>query len=233
VKKLFEGLLLYLKIRKIKELRVKYEIDDFTPSREEFLDINTSEEINLPQNFIKLFDYIYESLSDEIHKSFMELDIPTQDDDFGSYYNVILNVNPLEKNILVWTEINYKDEQPTGITKVPLSELSNEDRKTLIGLLDFCECDVLTIYFHGDQGEFIIEQYAEGDSGSDVEIGYDIEQLVHDLTTQIEPHWYSNYGGYGSVEVTRDDMIFNLTLYDYETMYDSYERIIDINFFNE
>jgi len=232
VKKLFEGLLLYLKIRKIKELRVKYEIDDFIPSQSEFLDINTSEEINLPQNFIKLFNYMYESLSDEIHKSFMELDIPTQDDDFGSYYNVIFNVNPLEKNILVWTEINYKDEQPMGITKVPLSELSNEDRKTLIGLLDFCECDTLNFYISGNQGEFE-SLLTDSCFDFDVEIGYDIEQLVHDLTTQIEPHWYSDYGGYGSVEVTRDDMIFELTLYDNETMYDSYERIIDINFFNE
>jgi len=232
MKKLFEGLILYLRIRKIDELRVRLDIEDSVVASEEYMDNNTSNEINIPTNFTKIFEYIFINFQNEIESSFHDLDIPKQEYDFGSWYRVILNINTKQKTIDIWAEIDYKTEFPQNRYRILTHKLPNEDQVVINNLMDDCDCNWIVVNFFGDNGEFMINENVESDGNEDIDIEFDMETIIHDITIERDPHWYSGYGGNGSVQITKNELTFIMVLYDFETEYDSFEETIDINFFN-
>ena len=67
---------------------------------------------------------------------------------------------------------------------------------------------------------------------SDQSARKDLETIIHDISIEHDPHWYSGYGGHGSVQITINELTFIMKTHDYETEYDSFEETIDINFFD-
>jgi len=98
--------------------------------------------------------------------------------------------------------------------------------------MDDCDCNWIVVNFFGDNGEFMINENVESDGNEDIDIEFDMETIIHDITIERDPHWYSGYGGNGSVQITKNELTFIMVLYDFETEYDSFEETIDINFFN-
>ena len=232
MKKLFEGLILYLRIRKIDELRVRLDIEDSMVSSEEYIDNNTGSEINVPTNFTKIFEHIFINFQNEIESSFHDLDIPKQEYDFGSWYRVILNINTKQKTIDIWAEIDYKTEVSQHGYKIPVNNLPDDDQVTIEDLMGECDCNWIIVNFLGDNGEFMIDENVESDGNEDIDVEFDLETIIHDISIEHDPHWYSGYGGRGNVQITMDELTFIMSLHDYETEYDSFEETIDINFFD-
>jgi hypothetical protein len=232
MKKLFEGLILYLRIRKIDELRVRLDIEDSMVASEEYMDNNTSSEINLPTNFTKIFEHIFINFQNEIESSFHDLDIPKQEYDFGNWYRVIFNINSKQKTIDIWAEIDYKSELSQYGYKIPVNNLPDDDQVVIEDLMGECDCNWITVNFLGDNGEFMIDENVESDGNEDIDVEFDLETIIHDISIEHDPHWYSGYGGHGSVQITIDELTFIMVLHDYETEYDSFEETIDINFFD-
>lgn len=232
MKKIFEGLILYLRIRKIDELRVRLDIEDSMVASEEYIDNNTSNHINVPTNFTKIFEHIFINFQNEIESSFHDLDIPKQEYDFGSWYRVILNINTKQKTIDIWAEIDYKTEVNQYGYKIPVNKLPDGDQVVINNLMNDCDCNWIVVNFFGDNGEFIINENGESDVDEYIGVEFDLETIIHDITIEHDPHWYSGYGGNGSVQITINELTFMMGLYDYETEYDSFEKTIDINFFD-
>ena len=180
-KKLFEGLMLYLKLRykafndiQIRYLMVGGQIDN-----------TDTEGYTIPSNFLGFLEsIIYDNIKKIRDESYSEV---------SDYYYVYLNIETTNKR-LVFTSESYEMSETPSEYSVPLSETEME-------IVRNSGVNQLAIDYsgYGDSGS--IESSYMDENGDYQEIPTEIEDILYRVLEDAYGGWEINDGSYGTINI--------------------------------
>jgi hypothetical protein len=180
-KKLFEGLMLYLKLRykdendiQIRYLMVGGQIDN-----------TDTEGYTIPSNFLGFLEgIIYDNIEKIRDESYSEV---------SDYYYVYLNIETTNKQ-LVFTSESYEMSETPSEYSVPLSETEME-------IVRNSGVNQLAIDYsgYGDSGS--IESSYMDENGNYQEIPTEIEDILYRVLEDAYGGWEINDGSYGTINI--------------------------------
>ena len=180
-KKLFEGLMLYLKLRykdendiQIRYLMVGGQIDN-----------TDTEGYTIPSNFLGFLEgIIYDNIEKIRDESYSEV---------SDYYYVYLNIETTNKQ-LVFTSESYEMSETPSEYSVPLSETEME-------IVRNSGVNQLAIDYsgYGDSGS--IESSYVDENGDYLDIPTEIEDILYRVLEDAYGGWEINDGSYGTINI--------------------------------
>ena len=180
-KKLFEGLMLYLKLRykdendiQIRYLMVGGQIDN-----------TDTEGYTIPSNFLGFLEgIIYDNIEKIRDESYSEV---------SDYYYVYLNIETTNKQ-LVFTSESYEMSETPSEYSVPLSETEME-------IVRNSGVNQLAIDYsgYGDSGS--IESSYVDENGDYLDIPTQIEDILYRVLEDAYGGWEINDGSYGTINI--------------------------------
>ena len=180
-KKLFEGLMLYLKLRykdendiQIRYLMVGGQIDN-----------TDTEGYTIPSNFLGFLEgIIYDNIEKIRDESYSEV---------SDYYYVYLNIETTNKQ-LVFTSESYEMSETPSEYSVPLSETEME-------IVRNSGVNQLAIDYsgYGDSGS--IESSYVDENGDYLDIPTQIEDILYRVLEDAYGGWEINDGSYGTIDI--------------------------------
>lgn len=180
-KKLFEGLMLYLKLRYKDEsdIQIRYSMVGGT------IDNTDTEGYTIPSNFLGFLEsIIYDNIEKIRDESYSEV---------SDYYYVYLNIETTNKRLVLTSESYEMSEDPSEYS-APLSETEMEIvRNSGVNQL-------ATDYSgYGDSGS--IESSYVDENGDYLDIPTQIEDILYRVLEDAYGGWEINDGSYGTINI--------------------------------
>jgi hypothetical protein len=181
-KKLFEGLMLYFKLR--------YKGDNNILIRYSMvggqIDYTDTESYTIPHNLLGFLEtIIYDNIEKIRNESYSEI---------SDYYSLYLQIDPSSGELRFTSENYQQDESPSEWS----GELS-ESEKEILENTGFSDPFSVDYGGYGDSGE--IQKYIVDSEGETRDIPKDIEDILYRVLEDAYGGWEINEGSYGTITI--------------------------------
>ena len=150
-------------------------------------------DVNIPSNFLPLFDMIIEKYGDEIWNGSMNEE---QDD----YYSASISFKVDQRLMIITSVITENGEEPASDD---YNLNNNEDVNTF---LDEKNIERITIKYQGGGDDGYIENTGVDDKGNEYSLSAGMEDVVYSYLEQSFGGWENNEGAYGKITVTKEEI---------------------------
>ena len=150
-------------------------------------------DVNIPSNFLPLFDMIIEKYGDEIWNGSMNEE---QDD----YYRASISFKVDQRLMIITSVITENGEEPASDD---YNLNNNEDVNTF---LDEKNIERITIKYQGGGDDGYIENTGVDDKGDEYSLSAGMEDVVYSYLEQSFGGWENNEGAYGKITVTKEEI---------------------------
>ena len=150
-------------------------------------------DVNIPSNFLPLFDMIIEKYGDEIWNGSMN---ENQDD----YYRVSISFKVDQRLMIITSVITENGEEPASDD---YNLNNNEDVNTF---LDEKNIERITIKYQGGGDDGYIENTGVDDKGDEYSLSAGMEDVVYSYLEQSFGGWENNEGASGGIIVTKEEI---------------------------
>ncbi len=222
MKKYFEALLLYMGNLKCEDISTELTMDgryvDYWD--QEFIGLvnGLNQKINLPKQFIKLFDTLLEKYGDEIWDG-------SQNDEGSEWYRVRIDVYYKKRSIVITSEIEITTEDGAGY------EIDVSDNDLIQSFLRENEIDFFSVKYNGggDSGEIEESLYDEnGNEMPNIEVNFsdDLWEFLEEKLDSAFGGWEINEGSVGTINVDHETLSIDHTWFDRELESSELEIVI-------
>jgi hypothetical protein len=150
-------------------------------------------DVNIPSNFLPLFDMIIEKYGDEIWNGSMNEE---QDD----YYRASISFKVDQRLMIITSVITENGEEPASDD---YNLNNNEDVNTF---LDEKNIERITIKYQGGGDDGYIENTGVDDKGNEYSLSAGMEDVVYSYLEQSFGGWENNEGASGGIIVTKEEI---------------------------
>jgi hypothetical protein len=150
-------------------------------------------DVNIPSNFLPLFDIIIEKYGDEIWNGSMNEE---QDD----YYRASISFKVDQRLMIITSVITENGEEPASDD---YNLNNNEDVNTF---LDEKNIERITIKYQGGGDDGYIENTGVDDKGNEYSLSAGMEDVVYSYLEQSFGGWENNEGASGGIIVTKEEI---------------------------
>jgi hypothetical protein len=150
-------------------------------------------DVNIPSNFLPLFDMIIEKYGDEIWNGSMNEE---QDD----YYSASISFKVDQRLMIITSVITENGEEPASDD---YNLNNNEDVNTF---LDEKNIERITIKYQGGGDDGYIENTGVDDKGDEYSLSAGMEDVVYSYLEQSFGGWENNEGASGEIIVTKEEI---------------------------
>jgi hypothetical protein len=150
-------------------------------------------DVNIPSNFLPLFDMIIEKYGDEIWNGSMNEE---QDD----YYSASISFKVDQRLMIITSVITENGEEPASDD---YNLNNNEDVNTF---LDEKNIERITIKYQGGGDDGYIENTGVDDKGNEYSLSAGMEDVVYSYLEQSFGGWENNEGASGGIIVTKEEI---------------------------
>ena len=150
-------------------------------------------DVNIPSNFLPLFDMIIEKYGREIWQGSMN----EEEDD---YYRVSISFKVDQRLMIITSVITENGEEPAS-DDYTLN--NNEDVNTF---LDEKNIERITIKYEGGGDDGYIEDKVKGDNGEEYDLRAGMSDVVYTYLEQSFGGWENNEGAKGEIIVTKEEI---------------------------
>jgi len=150
-------------------------------------------DVNIPSNFLPLFDMIIEKYGDEIWNGSMNEE---QDD----YYSASISFKVDQRLMIITSVITENGEEPASDD---YNLNNNEDVNTF---LDEKNIERITIKYQGGGDDGYIENTGVDDKGDEHSLSAGMEDVVYTYLEQSFGGWENNEGASGGIIVTKEEI---------------------------
>jgi hypothetical protein len=150
-------------------------------------------DVNIPSNFLPLFDMIIEKYGDEIWNGSMNEE---QDD----YYRASISFKVDQRLMIITSVITENGEEPASDD---YNLNNNEDVNTF---LDEKNIERITIKYQGGGDDGYIENTGVDDKGDEYSLSAGMEDVVYSYLEQSFGGWENNEGASGGIIVTKEEI---------------------------
>lgn len=150
-------------------------------------------DVNIPSNFLPLFDMIIEKYGREIWEGSMN-------EEEEDYYRVSISFKVDQKLMIITSVITENGEEPAS-DDYTLN--NNEDVNTF---LDENNLDSIIIEYQGGGDDGYIENKGKGDNGEEYDLSDGMGDVVYSYLEQSFGGWENNEGAYGKITVTKEEI---------------------------
>jgi hypothetical protein len=150
-------------------------------------------DVNIPSNFLPLFDIIIEKYGDEIWNGSMNEE---QDD----YYRASISFKVDQRLMIITSVITENGEEPASDD---YNLNNNEDVNTF---LDEKNIERITIKYQGGGDDGYIENTGVDDKGDEYSLSAGMEDVVYSYLEQSFGGWENNEGASGGIIVTKEEI---------------------------
>lgn len=184
-KKLFEGLMLYLKLRyKNEPITVDYQMINTQIDDRDF------GSYVIPQNFMDFIDtIIYDNVDEISNESYSEV---------SDWYRLYLEINQVEGYIKFTSECYEYDESPDQY-----HDNTNDEEREVLNDLGVTS---VTVKYdgYGDSGD--IEEVGLDQNAEEIDISTDLLNAFYDRLESAYGGWENNEGAYGTITIDTNDV---------------------------
>jgi hypothetical protein len=150
-------------------------------------------DVNIPSNFLPLFDMIIDNYGREIWNESMN---ENQDD----YYRVSISFKVDQRLMIITSVITENGEEPASDD---YNLNNNEDVNTF---LDEKNIERITIKYQGGGDDGYIENTGVDDKGDEYSLSAGMEDVVYSYLEQSFGGWENNEGASGGIIVTKEEI---------------------------
>ena len=150
-------------------------------------------DVNIPSNFLPLFDMIIEKYGDEIWNGSMNEE---QDD----YYRASISFKVDQRLMIITSVITENGEEPASDD---YNLNNNEDVNTF---LDENNIERITIKYQGGGDDGYIENTGKDDNDDEYSLSAGMEDVVYSYLEQSFGGWENNEGASGEIIVTKEEI---------------------------
>ena len=150
-------------------------------------------DVNIPSNFLPLFDMIIDNYGREIWQGSMN----EEEDD---YYRVSISFKVDQRLMIITSVITENGEEPAS-DDYTLN--NNEDVNTF---LDEKNIERITIKYEGGGDDGYIDGKGEGDDGEEYDLSAGMSDVVYSYLEQSFGGWENNEGAKGEIIVTKEEI---------------------------
>ena len=150
-------------------------------------------DVNIPSNFLPLFDMIIKKYGDEIWNGSMNEE---QDD----YYRASISFKVDQRLMIITSVITENGEEPASDD---YNLNNNEDVNTF---LDEKNIERITIRYQGGGDDGYIENTGVDDKGDEYSLSAGMEDVVYSYLEQSFGGWENNEGASGEIIVTKEEI---------------------------
>jgi hypothetical protein len=191
----FEGLMIFMKTLGVEKIwtemtmdgrRVDYWDEEFQATKK-----GQYNKINIPKQFIKLFDTLIEKYGDQIWDG-------SQNEWGSEYYRVDIYVFLHEREIVITSDI---EEQKTEGDSAEYDVINNPSVQSF---LDENDIDYLEVSYSGGGDDGYIEDDGYDDDGNQYGLSNDLEEFLYSKLNSSFGGWEMNEGSSGKFIVQRE-----------------------------
>ena len=191
----FEGLMIFMKTLGVEKIWTEMTMDGRHVDHwdQEFQATKKGQyiKINIPKQFIKLFDTLIEKYGDQIWDG--------SENEWGSeYYRVDIYVFLREREIVITSDI---EEQKTEGASAEYDVINNPSVQSF---LDENNIDYLEVSYSGGGDDGYIEDDGYDDDGNQYGLSNDLEELLYEKLNSSFGGWEINEGSSGKFIVQRE-----------------------------
>ena len=199
MKRLLESFFLFLDQFDTPEASVTFDMDRRSYDWwNEKVWINTlRKDVNIPSNFLPLFDMIINKYGDEIWEG------SQSENDDEDYYRLTISFK-VDPRVMVMTSIITENgEEPAG------DSYELNDNEEVNTFLDEHNLDSIMIKYDGggDSGE--IKNVGEGNDGEEYDLSAGMEDVIYTYLERSFGGWENNEGASGEITVTKEEIEIN------------------------
>ena len=199
MKRLLESFFLFLDQFDTPEASVTFDMDRRSCDWwNEKVWINTlRKDVNIPSNFLPLFDMIINKYGDEIWEG------SQSENDDEDYYRLTISFK-VDPRVMVMTSIITENgEEPAG------DSYELNDNEEVNTFLDEHNLDSIMIKYDGggDSGE--IKNVGEGNDGEEYDLSAGMEDVIYTYLERSFGGWENNEGASGEITVTKEEIEIN------------------------
>jgi hypothetical protein len=191
----FEGLMIFMKTLGVEKIWTEMTMDgrhvDHWDQEFQATKKGQYNKINIPKQFIKLFDTLIEKYGDQIWDG--------SENEWGSeYYRVDIYVFLHEKEIVITSDI---EEQKTEGASAEYDVINNPSVQSF---LDENNIDYLEVSYSGGGDDGYIEDDGYDDDGNQYGLSNDLEEFLYEKLNSSFGGWEINEGSSGKFIVQRE-----------------------------
>ena len=150
-------------------------------------------DVNIPSNFLPLFDMIIDNYGREIWEGSMN----EEEDD---YYQASISFKVDQRLMIITSVITENGEEPASDD---YNLNNNEDVNTF---LDEKNIERITIKYEGGGDDGYIDGKGEGDDGEEYDLSAGMSDVVYSYLEQSFGGWENNEGAKGEIIVTKEEI---------------------------
>jgi len=150
-------------------------------------------DVNIPSNFLPLFDMIIKKYGDEIWNE-------SSNEEEDDYYRVSISFKVDQRLMIITSVITENGEEPASDD---YNLNNNEDVNTF---LDEKNIERITIKYQGGGDDGYIENTGVDDKGNEYSLSAGMEDVVYSYLQQSFGGWENNEGAYGKITVTKEEI---------------------------
>jgi len=200
MKRLLESFFLFLDQFDTPEASVTFDMDRrYIDSWGERVWINTLRtDVNIPSNFLPLFDMIINKYGDEIWEG------SQSEDEYDEYYYRLTISFKVDPRVMIMTSmITENGEEPAG------DSYELNDNEEVNTFLDEHNLDYIVIKYDGggDSGE--IKNVGEGNDNDVYDLSAGMEDVIYTYLERSFGGWENNEGASGEIKVTKEEIEIN------------------------
>ena len=199
MKRLLESFFLFLDQFDTPEASVTFDMDRRSYDWwNEKVWINTlRKDVNIPSNFLPLFDMIINKYGDEIWEG------SQSENDDEDYYRLTISFKVDPRVMIMTSMITENGEEPAG------DSYELNDNEEVNTFLDEHNLDSIMIKYDGggDSGE--IKNVGEGNDGEEYDLSAGMEDVIYTYLERSFGGWENNEGASGEITVTKEEIEIN------------------------
>jgi len=150
-------------------------------------------DVNIPSNFLPLFDMIIKKYGDEIWNE-------SSNEEEDDYYRVSISFKVDQRLMIITSVITENGEEPASDD---YNLNNNEDVNTF---LDEKNIERITIKYQGGGDDGYIENTGVDDKGNEYSLSAGMEDVVYSYLEQSFGGWENNEGASGGIIVTKEEI---------------------------
>lgn len=207
MKRYFQALMVYMKNLAVEKIWTEMAMDgsyvDYWD--EEFQGSKNGQysKVNIPKQFIKLFDTIIEKYGEEIWDG-------SQNEWESEYYRVDIYVNLSDRNIVITS--NIEEQKTEGASE----EYDVIDNPSVQSFLDENSIDYLEVTYSGGGDDGYIEDDGYDNEGNRYRLSNDLEQFLYSKLNGSFGGWEINEGSSGKFIIQRETVEIEHEWYENE-----------------
>lgn len=167
-------------------------------------------QIPMPDNFVKLFENIFDTYFDQYLARFAG-------NDYDEYYEVRFICLPNKKEILIQIS-NYEETKEGYNSNVNMSDLNDERENIVKTFMSDNNSKNLEIPFQGYGDDGYIEEKGENEHGETIELNNQVHDILYYLLYKQYGGYENNDGGDGTIiiDITEEQFLFDIVYYGRE-----------------